>query len=48
VYQVAEKRLVWSGVTQTFDPGSMASEAPGFSDVILGALAQRQLVPAVK
>lgn len=48
VYQVDQKRLVWSGVTQTFDPGSMATEAPGFSEVILSALAQRALVPAVK
>lgn len=48
VYQVSEKKLVWSGVTQTFDPRSMATEAPGFADVILNALAQRALVPAAK
>ena len=47
VYQVAQRRLVWSGVTQTFDPSSIAAEAPGFSEVILGELAQRGLVPAV-
>ena len=47
VYQVAQRRLVWSGVTQTFDPSSIATEAPGFSEIILGELAQHGLVPAV-
>jgi hypothetical protein len=47
VYQVAQRRLVWSGVTQTFDPSSISAEAPGFSELILGELAQRGLVPAV-
>jgi len=48
VYAVAGKKLVWSGVTETFDPRSVAQEAPGFSDVILGALAQRRMVPEAK
>jgi hypothetical protein len=45
VYEVYGKRLIWSGVTQTFDPRSVAQEAPQFSDVVLGALAQRGIVP---
>ncbi len=48
VYAVKGRRLVWSGVTQTFDPSSVAREAPGFSEVILEALAQRNLVPPKK
>ena len=48
VYAVAGKKLVWSGVTETFDPRSVAQEAPGFSDVILGALAQHRMVPEGK
>jgi hypothetical protein len=48
VYQVNQKKLVWSGVTQTFDPGTVAAEAPGFSEVILSALATRGLVPVAK
>lgn len=48
VYAVSGRKLVWSGVTDTFDPRSVAQEAPGFSDVILGALAQRGIVPPAK
>jgi hypothetical protein len=46
VYQVAQRRLVWSGVTQTFDPSSISTEAPAFADLILGELAQHGLAPA--
>jgi hypothetical protein len=48
VYEVFGKKLVWSGVTDTFDPRSVAQEAPGFCDVVLGALAQHAMVPQVK
>lgn len=48
VFQVYQKKLVWTGVTETFDPSSVAQEAPGFSDVILGSLQQRGLVPPAK
>ncbi|HEV8503343.1 MAG TPA: hypothetical protein VGR63_17360 [Casimicrobiaceae bacterium] len=48
VYEVYGKKLVWSGVTETFDPRSVAQEAPQFCDVVLGALAARAMVPADK
>jgi hypothetical protein len=48
VYEVYGKKLVWSGVTDTFDPRSVAQEAPGFCDVVLGALSQHAMVPPAK
>ena len=45
VYSVASKQLVWTGSTETFDPSSVAREAESFSNVILRALAQNNLVP---
>ncbi len=45
VYEVAGKKLVWSGITETFDPRSVAQEAPQFSELILDALAKRGIVP---
>jgi hypothetical protein len=45
VYEVYGKKLVWSGITETFDPRSVAQEAPQFSEVILDALAQHGIVP---
>lgn len=47
IYAVDGRKLIWSGVTETFDPRSVAQEAPQFADVILGALAQRGIVPPV-
>jgi hypothetical protein len=48
VFQVYQKKLVWTGITETFDPTSIAQEAPGFADVILGSLQQRGVVPPAK
>ncbi|MBS0319701.1 MAG: hypothetical protein JSR18_04105 [Proteobacteria bacterium] len=48
VYKVAGQQLVWSGVTQTFDPGSTSQEAPAFSTLILDSLAAHALVPPAK
>jgi hypothetical protein len=42
------KRVVWSGMTETYEPTSVAKDAPGFADVIVKALQQRGLVPAGK
>ena len=42
------KRVVWSGMTETYEPTSVAKDAPGFADVIIKALQQRGLVPAGK
>lgn len=39
------KRVVWSGMTETYEPTSVASDAPGFAGVIVRALQQRGLVP---
>jgi hypothetical protein len=48
VFAADGKRVVWSGVTETYEPTSVAKEAPGFADVIVKALQQRGLVPAGK
>lgn len=39
-------RVVWSGMTETYDPTSVARNAPGFADVIIKSLHQRGLLPA--
>ena len=45
LFDVATKRLVWAGTTETFNPKTVAAETPGFADVIIGQLAARGLVP---
>jgi hypothetical protein len=45
LFEVATKRVVWSGVTETYEPRSVAQEAPGFADVIVKALRERGLLP---
>ena len=47
LFNVATKRLVWVGTTETFNPKTVAAETPGFADVIIGQLAARGLVPGV-
>ena len=42
------KRVVWSGMTETYEPTSVAKDAPGFAAVIVKALQARGLVPAPK
>jgi hypothetical protein len=42
------KRVVWSGMTETYEPTSVAKDAPGFAAVIVKALQQRGLVPSPK
>jgi hypothetical protein len=42
------KRVVWSGMTETYEPTAVAKDAPGFADVIVKALQQRGLVPGGK
>lgn len=46
VFDTATRRLVWSGVTETFQPTSIADDAPGLADVIARALSARALLPA--
>jgi hypothetical protein len=45
VFDVRSRKLVWSGITETFQPTSVAQETPGFAGVILSALARNGLVP---
>jgi len=46
LWDVKSEKLVWSATSQTFAPGSVAREAPGFAKVIIESLAKRGLVPA--
>lgn len=48
VFDVRTDRLVWSGVTETFNPRSVAAEAPGFADVIIRSLTEAGLLPRPK
>lgn len=45
VFDVRSRKLVWSAMTETFEPTSVAKETPGFARVILTELARRGLVP---
>ena len=42
------KRVVWSGMTETYEPTSVARDGPAFARVIVGALQHRGLLPASK
>ena len=44
LYDVQTKQLVWAATTTTFNPTSVAREAPGFAGVIIGQLAQRGII----
>jgi hypothetical protein len=46
LWDVRTDKLVWAGTTQTFAPGSVKQEAPGFAQLIINALAERKLIPA--
>jgi hypothetical protein len=46
LWEVQTDKLVWAGTTQTFAPGSVSQEAPGFAKLIVDALASRSLIPA--
>lgn len=45
VFDTKTKRVVWAGVTETYEPTSVERDAPGFADVIAKALARAQLLP---
>lgn len=45
IFDVATKRLAWTGVTETYDPTSFRKEAGRLGDIIVGALAANRLVP---
>lgn len=48
VFSAGAKQLVWAGQTETFDPRSVARDAPGFADVIIKALQSHRLLPPPK
>jgi hypothetical protein len=45
LWDVRTDKLVWAGTTQTFAPGSVSQEAPGFAKLIVNSLAERKLIP---
>ena len=45
VYSVPTRTLVWAATTQTVDPTTIAKEAPGYADMIIGQLRARRLLP---
>jgi len=48
LFDAASKRVVWTGVTETFSPRSVEQDAPGFADVVVKELAARGLLLAGK
>jgi hypothetical protein len=48
LFDARTKSVVWAGVSETYEPRSVAKEAPGFADVIIKALRERGLLPAGK
>ena len=44
LFDVKTKQLVWAATTTTFNPRSVARETPGFADLIIGQLAQRDII----
>jgi hypothetical protein len=48
VFAADTKRVVWAGMTETFQPTSVARDAPDFANVIVKAMQERGLLPAGK
>jgi hypothetical protein len=48
IFDTRTKRIVWAGVSETYDPRSVAQEAPAFVDTIAKALRERGLLPPAK
>jgi hypothetical protein len=44
LFDVQTRQLIWAGTTSTFNPRSVASETPGFADLIIGQLAERGVI----
>jgi hypothetical protein len=44
LFQVQTKQLVWAATTSTQNPRTVAREAPGFADLIIGQLASRNII----
>jgi hypothetical protein len=45
IFDVYTKKLVWTGVTETYDPRSFRNEAGRLGDLIVRALASNKLTP---
>jgi hypothetical protein len=45
LFDVKTKQLVWAATTTTFNPGSVAREAPAFADLVIGQLVSRAVIP---
>jgi hypothetical protein len=45
VFETSTRRVVWTGVSETYEPSSVARDAPGFADVIVRALQRRRVLP---
>jgi hypothetical protein len=48
LFEVKSHQPVWSAITETFNPRSVAAETPGFAKVIIGQLTARGLLPPAK
>jgi hypothetical protein len=48
LYDVATKRLIWAGTTQTINPSTVPQEAPGFADLMIAQFRARGILPAAK
>jgi len=44
LWQVAGESLIWSATTETFDPGDEEKEIKAFAQIIIGSLAERNLI----
>jgi hypothetical protein len=48
LFSAPSRRVVWTGVTETFEPRSVARDAPAFSDAVITALQSRGLLLVAK
>jgi hypothetical protein len=44
LWDAASQELVWSGTTETFQPGELRKEVEGYSDLMIEALQKRKLL----
>jgi len=45
LYAVSTRSLIWAATTQTVNPTTVAKEAPGYADLIIGQFRARGLIP---
>ena len=45
LFDVPSRKLVWTGVTETYDPVSFRKDAGRLADIIVGAIAANRLTP---